>query len=168
MKHFNYFECDKCGKRFENKKSCLEHENNCFQKMPLKAILCKNFITLPKEGLEIIIHEYYDSYILGDQVCFYEKDYEYNIMPSLNSLCLDKVKTDDNNDFFVIYTTDFSKKHEKECIEKILNERKKYYQKSLEEYEKECMKIIKGKEKIFTTRVKNPKYRIECYSDDNY
>ena len=78
---------------------------------------------------------------------------EYNLPPTVSQLSLEEIKI--NEARYSIFTTDFSEKHEKECIEKLLNARKEYFKIDLEILIKRYNKIINGEEKFKITRDKN-------------
>lgn len=155
-----FFVCDRCGKRFEDKEECLKHEQECFKEFPLKAIFFEDILNQSDDKLEICIFEYPKCYIENNKVIFFTKSYEYALPPSVSQLFLENIKHIKPG-IYCIYTTDFSEEHEKECIEKLLNKRKEIYKEELENYTKRCMKIIEGKEEFYITREKDARYFVK-------
>ena len=97
--------------------------------------------------------EYPKCFIRNDLVYFFSGSAEYDLPPTVSQLALEEIKI--NEARYSIFTTDFSEKHEKECIEKLLNERKEYFKNDLEILTKRYKKIINGEEKFNITREKD-------------
>ena len=166
MKQF--FVCDQCGGRFQNQEECLKHEQECYKEFPLKAIFFEDILNQSDDKLEICIWEYPKCYIENDKVIFFKKSYKHAFPPSISRLFLENIKhfkPFNDTEIYCIYTTDFSKEHEKECIEKLLNKRKEIYKEELENYTKRCMKIIEGKEEFYIKREKDARYFV---SEEDY
>lgn len=155
------FECEDCGKIFNNKEDCLKHEKECFKEFPLKVIFFDNEYNLEKEeyeDVEIYVLEYPKCFIRDGLVYFFSGSAEYDLPPTVFQLSLEEIRIDKAR--YSIFTTDFSEKHEKECIEKLLNERKECFKKDLEILIKRYNKIINGEEKFNITREKDSRYLV--------
>lgn len=124
------FYCESCGKNFDNKDECLEHEKNCGIKFPVKIITINKAIN---EKAEIKIFTYPEAVRYGDMMKFIPSSIHMDNV-YVNRLFLDKIKS--LEDYYAIHTTNFDKEYEKECILKLLEYKKEVLNESLEDWKK--------------------------------
>lgn len=121
--------CEKCGECFNDKDKCIEHENNCKIKFPVKIItINKSF----NEKEKIKIFTYPNAEKHGNMIKFIPSS-PYIDYIHLNRLFLDKIAS--LTDYYAIHTTNFDKEYEKECIQRLFDYKKKSMYKSLTDYE---------------------------------
>ena len=128
MKVVSYV-CDKCKRSFNDEKDYKEHIEYCQKSFPIKGIFIERFLICENGRQELGIEiKYYKNAILIDKdtICLVPQSrYADDVFTTkLNQLFLDKISTYDEGEYFGIYTTNFSKEYEDECIEKLLNELK--------------------------------------------
>lgn len=124
------FSCEKCGNTFDFKDECIEHEGYCQKNIPTKGIFMENYFDFSDDfKFDIHIMEYPNAVLFGkDKINLNANDHHF-ISADINLLHLDKVWTYGNT--LGIFTTNFDKVYEKECIRKLVEKRKeninKYY-----------------------------------------
>lgn len=148
----NYY-CEKCGECFNDKDKCIEHENNCKIKFPVKIITINKAIN---EKAEIKIFTYPNAEKYGNMMKFIPSSlYCDNVY--VNRLFLDKIKS--LEDYYAIHTINFDKEYEKECIEKLLNYKKEVLNEAFEEWKNTIKKHL--------TEIENKDFNIEVNEDFN-
>ena len=140
------FKCEKCLKTFDNQNECETHEKNCVchKKFPIKAFYIER--RLLKESSNFT--GYPTISIYGYPNAELKDEFSVILLPNSNSILhLDTIQLDEihDNSFlgntYCIYTTNFSKEYEKECIEKLLNYRKAEFESHLKLVEKNIKNI---------------------------
>ena len=152
----NYY-CEKCGECFNDKDKCIEHENNCKIKFPVKIITINKAFN---EKAEIKIFTYPNAEKYGNMMKFIPSSlYCDNVY--VNRLFLDKIRS--LEDYYAIHTTNFDKEYEKECIQRLFDYKKESMYKSLKDYEV----LIKRSVASINKELLTGNYNVEVNEDFN-
>jgi hypothetical protein len=134
------FCCDICAKQFQSETDCLNHECFCGSKnIPIKVI-----ILTAEYKIEIL--EYPAAKIKNNEITFIETSCRSRWV-KLTQLNLDQIRKTDWGEL-IIYTTDFSRVFEEECITRLLDEAKNNV--------KKMQSVLTKKLEILNNLSKNP------------
>lgn len=145
------FVCEKCNKCFETENECIEHEKICCLKesLPIKGIFIG---TDNDENFEIYIMEYPTATLFEkNKIKLVGESYHF-IPFEISKLNLEEIY-EYNYASLGIFTTNFSKEHEEECIDKLIKRNKEIFKDYLE------ASIKNAKEKL--EKLKNTEYKID-------
>jgi hypothetical protein len=150
--------CEYCNKKFENESNCSLHEEMCnTQNIPIKVIV------LTYDDI-IEICEYPTAKIRNDEIKFVDPSYHFNFI-KLRHFNLDHVRKLEDGDY-CIYTTNFTESYETDCIQRLIETKRKKYDEILNNITKQLESLTNLEKNPVINRDTNCSQAVETIQID--